>query len=85
MERNEIETMRQATMTYYRGESVRLERQALETLRLAGRCLEWAENIRFLPDDGVMHVYDVMERGKRRQARDMARMALETALDEANT
>lgn len=84
MEQPDIEEMRQATMTYYRGESVRLERQALETLRLAGRCLEWADNIRYLPPDGVMHVHDVMERGKLRQARDMARMALESALDEAN-
>lgn len=84
MENSDIEAMRQATMTYYRGESARLERQALETLRLAGRCLEWADNIRNLPEDGVLHVYDVMERGKLRQARDMARMALETALDEAS-
>jgi len=78
-----LEAKRVEIITYYRGESVRLEKQSMELYRLAGQCRVWAESIRSLPSAGVEYVFGVVEKAKSEQAENLALQALSCAKAEA--
>ena len=80
---NELESKRVAIITYYQGESRRLEQQAIGIFRFAGQCLAWSESVRQLPPDGVEYVFGVVERAKAEQAERVAAEALASARAEA--
>lgn len=80
---NELEAKRTAIITYYQGESRRLEQQAIGIFRFAGQCLAWSESVRSLPPDGVEYVFGVVERAKAEQAQRVAGEALASARIEA--